>query len=349
MNITTTSSPCVIDPATDPLWMAFINSHPDALIFHHPAWLSLLRAQYGFKTLAICLIKDGEIVAGIPFCRIKASFSKEKWICLPFSDCCGPLASSPADLRILLYQARLLATKERKQVEIRSGLEPDLGFVSLNTHWSHVANIEQDPEKLLKSFKPRVWQPVKKAQKSSLTTEIRRDAEAFDIFYRLHLKTRRKQGVPIQPHRYFRLFGKHILKPNLGFISMVRNGEQYLSAGVFCGFKRTIVYKYGASDPVYLKFHPNHLMLWEAMLYARRQGYSRFDFGKTDPANTGLTDFKDGWNTIKAELYYSYFPEIAPVGLLGALNRHVVQLLIKRSPAFVCRVAGELLYKRFAV
>jgi lipid II:glycine glycyltransferase (peptidoglycan interpeptide bridge formation enzyme) len=339
----------VIDPITNPSWKAFVQSHSNALIFHHPAWLNLLYDQYKFETLALCLQQDDQIIAGIPFCKIKTLWFKERWVCLPFSDYCGPLSSSSTDLRILIDQIRSWAIQKRIPIEIRSRLEPDFGFAIHNAHWLHIANIEQEPEDLLKILKPRIRRALRKAQNNRLINEIRRDQEAMDIFYQLHLKTRKKQGVPIQPRGYFRLFQKHIIGRGLGFISLTRNNTQYLSAAVFCEFNKMIIYKYGASDPAHLGLSPNHLMFWETILYAKQQGLSRFDFGKTALPNTGLRDFKRGWNTTETELLYSYFPTAPSTGLFDILNHKVVEPVIKHSPTFVCRLAGEVLYKYFAV
>jgi lipid II:glycine glycyltransferase (peptidoglycan interpeptide bridge formation enzyme) len=176
---------------------------------------------------------------------------------------------------------------------------------------------------------------------------MRQDIEAVEIFYRLHLKTRRKQGVPIQPRRFFDLFRRYILERELGFIALTRSRSLYISAGVFCGFNRTLTYKYGASDPGHLDASPNYLMFWDTMLHAREQGFANFDFGKTDLSNTGLRFFKSGWDSTEMELPYSYFPTAPSPGVLDILNEKLIEPTIRHSPPIVCRMAGEGLYKYF--
>jgi len=346
MNDTNSASIRVIDPMTDPLWNAFIRSHPDAGIFHHPAWLTLLHDQYQFETFAICLQDGDTIRGGIPFCEVRGP---KRLVCLPFADYCGPLGASPADVQLLMDHVRSEAMRRGARIEVRSELRPDCGFASSKAHWLHATNIEREPKGLLKSLKLRVQRPIKKAQRGGLKTEIRRDVEAMEIFYWLHLKTRKRQGVPIQPRRYFTLFHRHIIDQKLGFISLTGNKTQYMSAGVFCGYKDKIVYKYGASDRACLDLSPNHLMLWDTMLYAKEQGFVRFDFGKTASSHSGLRHFKSGWNATESELCYSYFPIVPSGGLFDVLNRKVVERVIRHSPPFVCRIAGEALYKYFAV
>jgi lipid II:glycine glycyltransferase (peptidoglycan interpeptide bridge formation enzyme) len=47
--------------------------------------------------------------------------------------------------------------------------------------------------------------------------------------------------------------------------------------------------------------------MWEAIKWYANNGFKTFSFGKTEPENKGLLQFKRGWNT-KEELinYYKY-------------------------------------------
>jgi hypothetical protein len=325
-----------------------VASHGGACFFHHPAWLDLLAHYYRFKTFALCIEEDRKLIAGIPFCEVGGlPLVRKRWVCLPFSDYCGPLARSFEDSKYLVDHAIARAESLGIRLEIRDALWSNSGCVTSSDHWLHVLDLELEPEHLLKRFKSVVQRSIKKAQKNDLTTELRRDAEAVDVFYRLHLKTRRKQGVPIQPRKFFTLFHRHIIEAGLGFITLTAARQGYISAGVFCECNGALTYKYGASDPDCLEVSPNHLMFWHTMLYARQRGISRFDFGKTAASNAGLRFFKSGWNTKEMELPYSYFPAAPSAGLLAWVNKKVVGPTIRNSPEIVCRIAGEALYKHF--
>jgi Acetyltransferase (GNAT) domain len=337
----------VIDPVADSRWLDFINSHSQAGIFHHPAWLALLRDCYKWKTYALCIEQDGGLVAGIPFCEVGGVGLGRKLACLPFSDHCAPLAFTPDDLKSLLDHAIARATSLRARVEIRHSVDEESGYEQRKNYCLHVSGVELEPERLMKRLKERVQRSIRNAQKNDLRTEIRRDTEAVEIFYRLHLQTRRRQGVPIQPRRFFALFHRYIIADGLGFISLTRSGAIYISAAVFCGFNGTLTYKYGASDPAYLSSSPNYLMFWDTMVHARQEGFLRFDLGKSDLSNSGLRFFKDGWNSTETELPYSYYPSAPSSGLLQLLNKKLIEPAIKKSPAIVCRMAGEGLYKYF--
>jgi len=239
--------------------------------------------------------------------------------------------------------------QNKARLEIRETLATERAFHLGGPHWFHVTDVSCEPEELFKSFKPRVQRSIKKAQKGGLRTEIRRDEHAIAIFYDLHLKTRRRQGVPIQPRAYFARLHNHIVRAGLGFVSITGDGAHGMSAGVFCGFGKTLTYKYGASDPAYLDRAPNHLMFWDTMLYAQRAGFANFDFGKTAYHNDGLRSFKNGWNSVERQAAYSYFPEVPSGTLFSVVNEKLVGPVIRHSPPFVCRLAGEALYRHFAL
>jgi hypothetical protein len=336
-----------VDPVRSIAWLRFVESHPDATIFHHPAWLRLLERQYGFHIHALCVAREGCISSGVPFCELSGLRRRRpRLVCLPFSDFCGPLSSLPAEQRCLLDHLRAYAEPINATIEIRDTLrEP--GFRPGTALWSHVTNISCSPEELFIQLQKRVQRSIKKAREGGLHTAIRHDEEAMEIFYALHLKTRKRQGVPIQPRSYFSRLHAFIVQRRLGFVAVTGTEYRSMSAAVFCGFGKSLVYKYGASDPRYHDRGANHLMFWEAICEARKQGFSFLDFGRTDPSHDGLRAFKRGWHTLETVKTYSYMPNAPTSILFDVVNKRLVAPVIRRAPAFVCRVAGELLYRHF--
>jgi len=56
----------------DPRWTAFIESQPDATLFHHPAWVQVLAEAYGYHAfLIVHRDEDGNIVAGMPVLDVR--------------------------------------------------------------------------------------------------------------------------------------------------------------------------------------------------------------------------------------------------------------------------------------
>lgn len=340
-----------LNPVSDKRWLEFIENREDCSIFHHPSWIRVLQNQYSFSAFCLCSTgSDKRITGGIVICEVRGITGTKKWISLPFTDHCMPLADSSDELKLLLsYLSELAAKKKIANIEIRFVSPGNSGFANELDSYLHVLTLDKRPGEIFRSFdKTRVQQCITKSQKEELRVTISHSAYALEEFYKLHLKTRRKLGVPVQSKQFFKCLFTEIIESQMGFICMVEKNSTSLSAGIFAGYSKTLTYKYGASDPQMLHLKPNHLMLWGAIQEAHKRGFRFFDFGKTDLDNKGLRDFKNGWAAVESELYYSYSPKPPGDKLPGFLMKKFIPSIIRKSPAFVCRWSGELFYKYFA-
>src|ERR1700736_492431 len=89
-----------VDPLADPRWGSFVAQHPDALIYHHPAWLSALEQEYQRRPLGlVCEDGAGAIrgvlalchTRGVPF-RAGGQLSGRRLSPLPRTRVSGQLA-----------------------------------------------------------------------------------------------------------------------------------------------------------------------------------------------------------------------------------------------------------------
>jgi hypothetical protein len=81
------------------------------------------------------------------------------------------------------------------------------------------------------------------------------------------------------------------------------------------------------------------------MRSACQEGYRWFDFGRTDLSDTGLRDFKAGWAAEEEPLVYSLLAKRAPAKKGSGHALAMARAVLRRSPAWVCRASGELLYR----
>jgi lipid II:glycine glycyltransferase (peptidoglycan interpeptide bridge formation enzyme) len=174
---------------------------------------------------------------------------------------------------------------------------------------------------------------------------VSRSREDLDVFYRLHLETRRRLGVPVQPKRFLDLLWEHVIQPGLGFIVLARRAGRPLAGAVFLAWNGNLIYKFGASDARSWELRPNNLVIWTAIDWACRNGFRQLDFGRSDLENQGLRDFKSRWGAPETPLVYSYVAT-SPPGSTPRLVMRAVAKLIRSSPPIVCRLLGEVLYGR---
>lgn len=339
----------VIDPVTDSRWNEFVTRCDKANMFHLPEWMLTLQDQYGFRSFAYCLIDGTKITAGIPFCETKTISGKKKWISLPFSDFVPPLYSVERDLEELLnYIINDFKKKGSiKSIEIRYQLPVISDFISLETDVLYIRELGMTNEEIFSSFgKNPVQRPIKKAIKSGLTYEVSNTVEAVEEFYKIHLITRKKLGVPIQPKRFFIHFFNNIIKKKNGFIVLVRHVTgKVISAGILAGGNGNISIKYSASDRDFLEFRPNNLMFWASIEKANEMGYKVYDFGKTAIKQESLCQFKSYWGTTREKLEYNYYPAAEEQKESSFILNKIIGPVIKFGPKSFCRLIGELLYK----
>src|SRR5262249_57488518 len=72
---------------------------------------------------------------------------------------------------------------------------------------------------------------VRQAERRGLRARVGRTADDVEAFYRLHLLTRRRQGVPIQPRRFFGAIWQHLIAAGHGRVVLVETPEGRPVAG----------------------------------------------------------------------------------------------------------------------
>ena len=149
---------------------------------------------------------------------------------------------------------------------------------------------------------------INRARKDGVTVNTSSTLEDVKRFYQLNQMTKRRIGVPGHPH----IFLKNICSVMDAYTKLYLAEFERLPIGgiITHSFKDTVSYAYAASDPKFMRYHPNELLLWKAIEDSYSNGYRYFDFGKTSPDNEGLGRFKKHWGTEKNKLYYYYYPRI---------------------------------------
>lgn len=292
---------------------------------------------------------SGTIVAGLPVIETRLPFRPKRLVALPFTDYCPPLAVTASD------EARLVAGLDAvrrasgaERVEVRGPLASaaELG----DAGYRHVLALESDAAAVYARFsRSQVHRNIRKAEGSRLTLRIgTAQHDLLDDFYGLHLATRRRLGVPIQPRRFFDLLRKRILRPGIGWVVSVESAGRPVAAALFLASDGTVVYKYGASDAEAWNLRPNHLLFWSAIRVACEAGHRQFDFGRSDHGADGLRAFKRSWGAVEGRLVYHAVGTLGRARAAGGRSgraRRVAEAVIRRSPPWVCRWSGELFYR----
>jgi CelD/BcsL family acetyltransferase involved in cellulose biosynthesis len=330
----------------DPRWLELVSTSGNALPFHHPAWARALARCYGFRPFTLGVPDSNDrLRAGIPLIEVAGRLTRRRWIALPFTDRCPPVTTGQDGLETFvnaLDNAR--RTGRVASVEVRSKLPG--GRTTLVPHGvMHTLELEPDSAAVLqKSSKSQVQRNIRRAEREGVTIRRAESVEELaDTYYALHVDTRRRQGAPAQPRRWFELLWSELIERDLGFVLLAYAGRVAVAGGVFLTWNGTVTYKYGASRRESWPLRPNHLLFWDAIRWSCESGFHTFDWGRSDLDNHGLRAFKSSWGAVETPLLYSSIGAFRDPRWLGLAQRWAAPI-IRRSPPWVCRAIGSAFY-----
>jgi CelD/BcsL family acetyltransferase involved in cellulose biosynthesis len=330
----------------DPAWLDLVLAAPEATVFHLPAWTRVVADPYGYRA-AVLAERDerGRVAAGVPIACVRR-LTGRAWVSLPFTDHCEPLARDGVSMDRLAGGLAEWSAREHAPVEVRGALPSATGWTNTVVGVEHSLHLEEGAEALRGRFSETHRRRLRQAERSGLRARIGRTVEEMEAYYRLHLLTRRRQGVPVQPRSFFAALWQHVIAPGHGVVVMAETPNGRPAAGaVVLAWNGTAIVKFQASDATCWALRPNHLCYWTALRWACEAGHRRFDFGRSETRHAGLQRWKAGWGGEAVPLTYAVTgegdPRVDRHGLLDAAVRQV----IRRSPTLVCRALGTLLYR----
>jgi hypothetical protein len=336
-----------IDPLADLRWNELVEQHPSSSVFHTTEWLRALHSTYGYEPVVYsnCGLSS-PMTAGLVFCKVESWLTGRRLVSLPFSDHCEPLVQSPAELKELLLQVREKVKGGKwKYCELRPlQSSPDGAdmFGRSSQYLWHAVDLRPGLDDIVRKFHNSVQRNIRRAEREGLTYEEGNSEQLLGQFYDLVVETRRRQHLPPQPMRWFRN-----LIANLGAKLKIRmafkNGVP-LAGILTLNHKRTVTYKYGASDAKMHRLGGVTLLFWNTIQQAKAAGYETMDLGRTDTGNEGLATFKEHWGGVGSSLDYWRFPS-RPFGRESAVQSGFVQRMVKAAPDRALIAAGNLLYR----
>lgn len=331
----------------DARWFDLVSTGTSAVAFHHPAWSKALARCYGYRPFVLTRAgSDGRLLVGAPIIEVGRLLGGPRWIALPFTDYCPPVTADDTAVegfvRALDHErrARGVAT-----IELRSDLRA-AGAVLAPHGVRHTMPLDRDPATVHQRFsKSQVQRNIRRAEREGLT--IREGESVGDLkttYYDLHVETRRRQGLPVQPRRFFDALWSEVFERGLGFLVLAFSGRVAVAGAVFLRWNGTVTYKYGASKPEAWSLRPNHLVFWHAIRWSCENDFHTFDWGRSDSDNHGLRAFKSSWGATEEPLNYSSLGHAREGRWIGEAQKMAAPI-IRRSPSWVCRGMGEAFYK----
>jgi hypothetical protein len=337
----------ILDPLHDPDWDRLVVSHPDCNFFHSAAWAKVLVKTYAHKPFYLYFSRQFQAVALLPIMEIRSVFTGCRGVSLPFSDFCVPLMFDKSESAPVMDKMSELARERNwKYFEVRGGHETlPAGATPATQFYGHRLFLSDRGEELFARCASSVRRAIRKAQKSGVDVQVTKTRDAILEFYRLHVRTRRRHGLPPQPLSFFLNIYEEIIKTGQGFVVLASRGSRSFAAAVFFQFGKSAVYKFGASEETFQEFRGNNLVMWEAIKFLIRDGARMLHFGRTSLDNDGLRRFKMGWGVVEEAIEYFKFDTRAKIWQstvrndLGFYNN-----IFRRLPLVLNRLAGAVIY-----
>jgi lipid II:glycine glycyltransferase (peptidoglycan interpeptide bridge formation enzyme) len=285
---------------------------------------------------------------------LRSILTGNRLVSIPYATLCDPLVATADQMERLMQALLDLAEALRmKTSEIRTfqcGLcSSDDRFWNQNIYRHHYILLDREPEKIKQSFdRTNVRQRIQRAQKSDIVVEKAEHASDMADFYKLHIMTRKKLGLPPQPLKFFKHLWNTFAPAQQLTLLFAKKDNEILSSIIMFKFKDRVSVEFLASNEAFMSLSPNHMLFWEGIQSAYNEGYKIFDFGRTAVANESLMNFKKRWGTVVVDLPQYYYPKQAFAGYQGpeeTLAYKLVRKAVIKLPENACLLLSKFLYR----
>jgi hypothetical protein len=340
----------VVNPMHCPGWDDRLLTNPEYSFFHTSFWAKVLSDSYGYSPHYVASIDHYKISVLLPVMEVNSVLTGRRGVSLPFSDYCDPLIAEGIPFEpVMMWVIEYGRNVGWKTIELRSTECLFRENAPSSSYFRHVMELTDGEERILSRLRDSTKRNIRKAGKEGVTVRISRSLESVETFYRLNCLTRKEHGLPPQPLFFFRNLHRHILSKGLGITVLASHGDIDIAGCLYLQFGEKAFYKYGASDRKYQHLRANNLVMWEAIRWFSRNGCKTLCFGRTEPENEGLRQFKTGWGTREESLYY-YKYDLSKkqyirdrLWIYGFHNR-----VFENMPIPLSRIVGSLMYRHMA-
>jgi len=169
-------------------------------------------------------------------------------------------------------------------------IPPRFLFHVVDPEQTLMADLRFSEKELLAAMHPKTRYNIRLAEKRGITV----GNGTLDEFYALYQATNRHKHLRGYSRDYFEKL-LNVTAPLSTHILIARKKELPLASSFLVGFGTTCTYLFGGSSDRHRELMAPHLLHWESMRLAKRQGWEWYDFGgisDTNPLWHGITRFK---------------------------------------------------------
>jgi len=177
---------------------------------------------------------------------------------------------------------RLSEENNIPHIEIHTSIT-DKAFLQFPSEDSgtYVINLREDIETIWKKLNKKARNQIRQAKKNNVEVVISDTENDFVEWWNIYSNTaNRKKFVSESYYLTKELFEKKQISRL--FIAII--DKKIISGNQILLSNTGVIWKLGGSNHQYSKYRPNHLLQWEIIKWAQKQGYSYFDMGGALPS-----------------------------------------------------------------
>lgn len=267
--------------------------HPDATVFHSPAWLRAIEAGTGHAALVVVAERAGECVGVLPLTLARSAVFGRALVGSGFAVDGGALAADDDALVALADAATALSRDQRAAVELRGGPALPLFEPAPSTHVTFARDIAGDRDSLLKAIPRKQRAEVRRSFTQELTITTGTDEWHRGAHHAVYATSVRNLGTPVFPRA---LFEAVLDEPDLDSdVTVVRDAAgEPLSAVLTLYYRSTAMPYWGGGTHAARKARANDALYFAVMEHAVARGCTRFDFGRSK-VDSGPAAYKKNW------------------------------------------------------
>ncbi len=217
-------------------------------------------------------------------------------------------------------------------------LQPD------RSYWFHELDLSPSLDQMFGQLHKNSFQrKVQRAEREGLSYESGRSEQLINEFYRLLMRTRRRQQLLPQPRAWFKNL-LECMRDKLR-IRVARKDGTPVAAILTMHHGSSAVYKYGCSDEKFHNLGGMPFLFWKLVEESKASGAEKIDLGRTDLTNDGLIAFKDRLGASKRLLTYCRYAKTAKQGVAALSDSQALRQFFSLLPETVCSAAGRILYR----
>lgn len=260
-------------------------------IAHNPSLGPILEKTFGYKYQNLSLVEGARIIGVMPMVLFK-----NKVISMPHFSYGGPVLSSTntpnVDLKTILGD---------KKFEVRSFTKLTENVYSKKL--SCVLNVEDTNEAQLMTFKSKLRQKIRKAERIGYKVQ-HGGLELLDDYYQIYSQKMLQFGSPAIGKVFFRN-----LLTDYAFgdvqITVVYDENRVIAAGFSLSYLNFNEVCWSTTDSDYDRYNIHALICWEILKISIDKKYKYFSFGRST-IDSNNHSFKKQWNTMELPIFYNY-------------------------------------------